>query len=345
MSPPSRTPSFMRLLETKGELLPEPILLETAENSRLQLFPIRNRKAYEKFFKKQRDMFWSANEVPLGDDIEDWNNRLQRPEQEFLEKILAFFAGSDAVVNENIVINFYQEVKMPEARLFYAIQIGIEAIHSEMYGILLDTFVSDEDRKLELFSAINSMPTISKKAAWAEKWQDARYSSFAERLVAYAAVEGIFFSGSFCAIFWLTTRNLMPGLKLSNEFISKDEGLHRDFACFLYSECLVNKLPQETIYEIVKEAVEIETEFVCDALPVDMIGMNKELMSIYIKVCANSLVENLGCEKLYPSVSNPFPFMDQISIGGKTNFFEQHVTDYAKVKVSEIAVDFDGIDF
>jgi ribonucleoside-diphosphate reductase subunit M2 len=252
-------------------------------------------------------------------------------ERHFVSHVLAFFAASDGIVNENLAMNFSNELQSSEARCFYGFQIAIENIHSEVYSLLIDTYVKDPTEKSHLLNAIETVPCVQKKANWALQWADADHASFAERLVAFAVVEGIFFSGSFCAIFWLKKRGLMPGLAFSNELISRDEGMHCDFACLLYSK-LVNKLPQETIYMIVKDAVKIECEFVQDALPVELIGMNSKLMAVYIQFCADRLLAALGCEKLY-NVTNPFDWMDMISLQGKTNFFEKRVSEYSKAGV------------
>lgn len=249
-------------------------------------------------------------------------------EQHFITHILAFFAASDGIVNENLAMNFSNEIQCSEARCFYGFQIAIENIHSEVYSLLIDTYVKDGAEKHHLLNAIETVPCVRKKADWALKWCNRETTAFAERLVAFAAVEGIFFSGSFCSIFWLKKRGLMPGLCFSNELISRDEGMHCDFACLIYNK-LVNKLDQDRIYEIIDHAVSIESEFVRDALPVELIGMNSTLMIQYIRFCADRLLLELGCAKLYKA-TNPFDWMEMISLQGKTNFFEKRVSEYSK---------------
>jgi ribonucleoside-diphosphate reductase beta chain len=280
-------------------------------------------------YKKAEASFWTAEEIDLGPDLIDWNNKLNNDEKHFIKHVLAFFAASDGIVNENLAVNFMNEVQWPEARCFYGYQIMIENIHSETYSLLIDTYIKDPAEKDKLFHAIETVPCVARKAEWALKW--IANGSFAERLVAFAAVEGIFFSGSFCSIFWLKKRGLMPGLSFSNELISRDEGLHCDFACMLYSQ-LQNQLPKEKVIEIITNAVEIEKEFVTDALPVKLIGMNAELMRQYIEFVADRLLVALGCTKQY-MVSNPFDFMELISLNGKTNFFEKRVAEYQKAGV------------
>jgi ribonucleotide reductase beta subunit family protein with ferritin-like domain len=252
-----------------------------------------------------------------------------------VKHVLAFFAASDGIVNENLAANFSSEVQIPEARFFYGFQIAIENIHSEVYSLLIDAYVKDVSEKTHLFHAIETVPCVAKKAAWALKWTNAKYASFAERLVAFAAVEGIFFSGSFCSIFWLKKRGLMPGLCFSNELISRDEGLHCDFACLLYS-MLEHKLPQTRVHAIIAEAVACEKEFVTEALPVDLIGMNKDLMAQYIEFVADRLVKSLGLEPIF-GAANPFPWMDLISLRGRANFFEKRESSYAKSGVGTTA--------
>ena len=264
--------------------------------------------------------------MDLGDDLAHWN-KLTEDERHFVSHILAFFAASDGIVLENLAVRFMKEVQIPEARAFYGFQIAIENIHSEMYSLLLDTYIKDSQQRTHLFHAIETIPCVKKKADWALRWIDSS-ASFAERLVAFACIEGIFFSGSFCAIYWLKKRGLMPGLTFSNELISRDEGLHRDFACLLYS-LLNNKLADSTIKKIVLEAVEIEKEFVCDSLPVDLVGMNKALMAEYIDFVADHLLASLGLPKHY-GTANPFEWMELISLQGKTNFFEKRVGEYQK---------------
>ena len=304
----------------------EPILQENKD--RFVLFPIKHNSMWE-MYKKAEASFWTAEEIDLQQDLSDWNNKLSADEQHFIKHVLAFFAASDGIVNENLAVNFMQEVQFPEARCFYGYQIMIENIHSETYSLLIDTYIKDPVEKDKLFHAIDTVPCVGRKAEWAMRWIS--NGSFAERLIAFAAVEGIFFSGSFCSIFWLKKRGLMPGLSFSNELISRDEGLHCDFACLLYTE-LKNPLPKEQVRDIIMNAVEIEKEFVTDALPVRLIGMNAEMMRQYIEFVADRLLLSLGCEKVY-QVSNPFDFMELISLQGKTNFFEKRVAEYQKAGV------------
>nr|KAJ3415724.1 Ribonucleotide-diphosphate reductase (RNR), small subunit [Polyrhizophydium stewartii] len=279
-------------------------------------------------YKKAEASFWTAEEVDLSKDMHDWDSRLNDDERFFISRVLAFFAASDGIVNENLVERFSQDVHIPEARCFYGFQIMIENIHSEMYSLLIDTYVKDRREREFLFDALDTVPCIRKKADWALKWISDKKSVFAERLVAFAAVEGIFFSGSFAAIFWLKKRGLMPGLTFSNELISRDEGLHTDFACLLFS-LLKNKPSKETVYQIITEAVQIEQEFLTDALPVALIGMNSALMKRYIEFVADRLILELGFPKVY-NAENPFDFMEMISLQGKTNFFEKRVGEYQK---------------
>jgi len=278
-------------------------------------------------YKNAEACFWTAEEVDLAHDHKDWE-KMTPNERHFVSHVLAFFAASDGIVNENLASNFSSEIQCSEARCFYGFQIAIENIHSEVYSLLIDTYVRDPTEKNHLLNAIETVPCVTRKANWALKWADRQYASFAERLVAFAVVEGIFFSGSFCSIFWLKKRGLMPGLAFSNELISRDEGMHCDFACLLYSK-LNNKLSDECIHAIVKDAVSIEQEFVRDALPVELIGMNSKLMGEYIEFCADRLLAALGCAKLY-NMANPFDWMDMISLQGKTNFFEKRVSEYSK---------------
>lgn len=304
----------------------EPILKENKD--RFVLFPIQQNDIWQ-FYKRAEASFWTAEEIDLSQDLKDWAN-LNDGERHFIKHVLAFFAASDGIVNENMAENFVSEVQYTEAKFFYGFQIAIENIHSETYSLLIDTYVKDPKEKDHLFHAIETMDCVKKKADWALRWIDE--GNFAERLVAFAAVEGIFFSGSFCSIFWLKKRGLMPGLSFSNELISRDEGLHCDFACLLYNNHLVNKLPKEKVAKIIEDAVEIEKEFVTDALPVKLIGMNSDLMCQYIEFVADRLMVELGCDKLYNS-SNPFDFMEMISLQGKTNFFEKRVGEYQKAGV------------
>ena len=305
----------------------EPILRDNKQ--RFVLFPLQYRPIWN-MYKKAEASFWTVEEVDLVSDRRDWE-RLTTDERHFVSHVLAFFAASDGIVNENLAMNFCTEVQIPEARCFYGFQIMMENIHSEMYSLLIDTYVTDPEEKLRLFHAIETVPCVGKKADWALRYLDRERASFAERLVAFAAVEGIFFSGSFCAIFWLKKRGLMPGLGFSNELISKDEGLHCDFACLLYTY-LVNRLPEARVHEIVADAVAIEKEFITDALPVELIGMNSALKGQYIEFCADRLVEALGYQKLYNS-RNPFEWMDMLSLSGKSNFFEKRVSEYSKAGV------------
>lgn len=305
----------------------EPILKENP--GRFVLFPIQHDDIWA-FYKKAEASFWTAEEIDLSADIQDWDKKLNDNERHFVKHVLAFFAASDGIVNENLAENFVHEVQYTEAKFFYGFQIAIENIHSETYSLLIDTYIKDDAEKRYLFNAIDTVPCVKKKAEWALKW--ITNGSFAERLVSFAAVEGIFFSGSFCSIFWLKKRGLMPGLSFSNELISRDEGLHCDFACLLYTKHLINKLPKETVQRIITDAVEIEKEFITEALPVDLIGMNSRLMSQYIEFVADRLLAELGNPKVY-NVSNPFDFMDMISLQGKTNFFEKRVGEYQKAGV------------
>ena len=305
----------------------EPILVKN--NDRFVLFPIMHNDIWQ-FYKKAEASFWTAEEIDLSQDLIDWNEKLTDDERHFIKHVLAFFAASDGIVNENLAENFLSEVQFTEAKFFYGFQITIENIHSETYSLLIDTYIRDNKEKTYLFNAVDTIPCVKRKADWALRWIDE--GSFAERLIAFAAVEGIFFSGSFCSIFWLKKRGLMPGLSFSNELISRDEGLHCDFACLLYNNHLVNKLSKETVTKIITDAVEIEKEFVTDAIPVKLIGMNAELMQQYIEFVADRLLMSLGNEKVYKT-ANPFPWMDMISIQGKTNFFEKRVGDYQKAGV------------
>ena len=301
----------------------EPILKENKD--RFVLFPIKHQDIWE-MYKKAEASFWTAEEIDLNPDLQDWENKLNDDEKHFIKHVLAFFAASDGIVNENLAVNFMNEVQYPEARCFYGFQIMMENIHSETYSLLIDSYIKDVKEKDRLFHSIDTLPCVGKKADWALKWIG--NGSFAERLIAFAAVEGIFFSGSFCSIFWLKKRGLMPGLTFSNELISRDEGLHCDFACLLYSQ-LENQLPQEQVTAIITNAVAIEKEFVSDALPVRLIGMNADMMCQYIEFVADRLLVALGCPKTY-NATNPFDFMELISLQGKTNFFEKRVAEYQK---------------
>jgi ribonucleoside-diphosphate reductase beta chain len=301
----------------------ETILHET--KNRFVLFPIQH-DAIWKMYKQAEASFWTTEEIDLNPDLADWA-KLSADEKHFVSHVLAFFAASDGIVNENLVLNFMQDVKIPEARCFYGFQVAIENIHAEMYSLLIDTYIKDNKEKERLFNAMDTIPCVKKKADWALNWIE-KAPSFAHRLVAFAAVEGIFFSGSFCSIFWLKKRGLMPGLSFSNELISRDEGLHCDFACLLYST-LQGRLSYEDIKAIICDAVVYEKEFVSEALPVSLIGMNAELMQQYIEFVADRLIVALGYPKGY-NATNPFPWMELISLQGKTNFFEKRVGEYQK---------------
>lgn len=305
----------------------EPILQENKD--RFVIFPIKHQDIWE-WYKKQEACIWTAEEIDLHTDLNDWNNKLNDDEKYFIKHILAFFAASDGIVNENLAENFVSEVQYPEAKFFYGFQIMMENIHSETYSLLIDTYVKDEAEKHELFHAIETFPAIKDKAEWALKWIES--DSFAERLIAFAAVEGIFFSGSFCSIFWLKKRGLMPGLTFSNELISRDEGMHCDFAVHLHTNHIVNKVPKARITEILTDALNIERKFITESLPVSLIGMNATLMTQYLEFVTDRLLVELGCDRVYNS-SNPFDFMDMISLQGKTNFFEKRVAEYQKAGV------------
>ena len=302
----------------------EPILQEN--KNRFVIFPIKHHDIWE-WYKKMEASFWTAEEIDLSQDLNDWNNKLSEEERYFVKHILAFFAASDGIVNENLAENFVSEVQYAEAKFFYGFQIMMENIHSETYSLLIDTYVKDEAEKDELFNALEIFPAIRKKADWALKWIES--DSFAERLIAFAAVEGIFFSGAFCSIYWLKKRGLMPGLTFSNELISRDEGVHCDFAVHLHNHHLVNKVPKDRIREIIVDALKIEREFITESLPVSLIGMNAVLMTQYLEFVADRLLVELGCDREY-NTTNPFDFMDMISLQGKTNFFEKKVAEYQK---------------
>ncbi|MEE2973938.1 MAG: ribonucleotide-diphosphate reductase subunit beta [Candidatus Thermoplasmatota archaeon] len=309
----------------------EPMLQENLD--RFVLFPIEHDDIWA-MYKQEQASFWTAEEIDLAEDLKDWKN-LNKDEKHFIKHILAFFAASDGIVNENLVMNFSNEVCWPEARAFYGFQIMMENIHAETYSLLIDTYIDDEKEKDHLFKALETVPSVQKKGDWALKWLSRKRGSFAERLVAFAAVEGIFFSGSFCAIFWLKKRGLMPGLTFSNELISRDEGLHCDFACLLHNK-LLRGAGENVIRRIIAEAVDIEIEFVTKALPVNLIGMNADLMTQYIQFVADRLLTQLNCSKIY-NVGNPFPWMEMISMQGKTNFFEKRVAEYQKAGVMDSA--------
>lgn len=306
-------------------------LLSDTKN-RFVLFPIKYDSIWE-MYKKAQSVFWVANEVDLTKDLDDWDNVLNENEKYFILNVLAFFSSSDSIVNENLSARFLNEVQVPEAKAFYGFQIAMEVVHQEMYSLMIDTYVKDSQKKQKLFDSIFTVPTINKKAQWALKWIEDKESSFATRLIGFAIVEGIFFSSSFASIYWLKERGLMPGLCLSNEFISRDEGLHCEFAILLYS-FINNKLSQEVVHDIIKEATEIECEFVRDSLKVRLIGMNSDLMCDYVKFCSDRLSQQLGYEKIY-NVQNPFQFMERIGLSNKTNFFEHYVADYSKANVGK----------
>jgi ribonucleotide reductase beta subunit family protein with ferritin-like domain len=316
----------------------EPLLTENPD--RFVMFPISDIDIW-KSYKKHMDCFWRAEEIDLSKDMAHWG-KLKDDEKFFIKMILAFFAASDGIVVENLGMRFMSDVQLPEARAFYGFQLMMENVHSETYSLLIDTYIRDKEEKNKLFHALDNFPCIKKKADWALKWINDNRSSFATRLIAFACVEGIFFSGAFCSIYWLKKRGLMPGLTFSNELIARDEGMHTDFAVLLYSK-LVRKMKKARVYEIIKEAVTIEKEFICDALPCRLIGMNAKLMQQYIEFVADRLVVQLGYEKIY-NQSNPFDFMEMISMEGKTNFFEKRVGDYSlsSERKDDKAFDLDG---
>ena len=303
----------------------EPLLTEN--DSRYVMFPIQDNEIW-KMYKKQVDCFWRAEEIDLSKDIVQWNSEtLNDNERYFISMILAFFAASDGIVTENLAVRFMGDVQLAEARAFYGFQIAIENIHNEVYSLLIDSLIKSDEQKTKLFAGIDNFPCIKKKSDWALRWINDKRSSFYTRLIAFACIEGIFFSGAFCSIFWLKKRGLMPGLTFSNELISRDEALHTEFAILLYNK-MQKKYSKQKVHEIIKEAVEIEKEFICEALPCRLIGMNSKLMSQYIEFVADRLSLQLGYEKIYNSL-NPFDFMEMISVEGKTNFFEKRVSEYA----------------
>jgi ribonucleotide reductase beta subunit family protein with ferritin-like domain len=310
----------------------EPLLTEN--DSRYVMFPIQDNEIW-KMYKKQVDCFWRAEEIDLSKDVIQWNNNdiLNDDERFFISMILAFFAASDGIVNENLAVRFMSEVQLAEARAFYGFQIAMENIHNESYSLLIDTLIKSEEQKTKLFSGIENFPCIKKKSDWALRWLNDKRSSFYTRLIAFAVVEGIFFSGAFCSIFWLKKRGLMPGLTTSNEFIARDEGLHTDFACLLYSK-IKNRLKRGQVNKIIKDAVTIEKNFITKALPCELIGMNATLMAQYIEFVADRLLVQLGYPKVYEA-ANPFEFMERISLEGKDNFFEKKVSNYAKAAVGK----------
>lgn len=323
----------------------EPLLVENP--NRFVILP----KHYPEPWKMYKDavaQFWTPEELDLSGDLKDFKS-LTDDERHFIMHVIAFFAASDGIVNENLVQNFCNEIQIPEVRFFYGFQIAMENIHSEVYSLLIQTYIADKAKQKFLFNALSNIPCIQKKAEWALRWTDAKHASFQERLIAFAAVEGIFFSGSFCAIFWLKNRGLMPGLCTSNELISRDEGMHCDFACMLYNRYIEKRLPQSRVYEIIDSAVQYETEFITKALRVEVIGMSGPAMVQYIKFCADRLLVALQYPKLY-KVSNPFDWMTLISLQGKTNFFEKRVSEYSKAHVGDkqssnlTAIFADGLD-
>ena len=316
---------------TAEEEFIEPILRPNPH--RFTLFPVAKPKLFAKY-KNHMSVFWVPEEVDLSKDMKDWI-KLTDNERLFVRNILGFFAGSDGIVQENLATRFMREIQLPEARAFYAIQNAIEQIHSETYSLLIDTYIDDSKLKLETFHAIQTVPCVAKKADWAKRWIESTEEDFATRLIGFAIVEGIFFSGAFCAIFWLKERGIMPGLTVSNEFIARDEGMHTDFACALYEE-IERKVPKAKVHKIIREAVKIEKEFITKSLPCDLIGMNSKLMSQYIEFVADRLSVQLGYGKIY-SATNPFDFMERISMEGKDNFFEKRVSTYAKAGVGKKA--------
>uniref|UniRef100_A0A6C0BWI3 Uncharacterized protein n=1 Tax=viral metagenome TaxID=1070528 RepID=A0A6C0BWI3_9ZZZZ len=306
-----------------SKTIQEPLL--SPDDNRFVMFPIQHQDIWE-MYKKQVDCFWRAEEIDLSKDLTHWET-LSEDEKQFISMILAFFAASDGIVLENLAVRFMSDVQLSEARAFYGFQIAMENIHSQTYSLLIETYIKNEEEKMRLFRAIDNFPCIKKKSDWAQKWIKDNRSNFATRLVAFACVEGIFFSGAFCSIYWLKKRGLLPGLTFSNELISRDEALHCEFAILLYSK-LVKKMSKAKIHELVKDAVEIETEFICDALPCRLIGMNSKMMTQYIQFVADRLCLQLGYDKIY-DVANPFDFMELISLEAKSNFFEKRVDSYA----------------
>ena len=316
-------------------------ILLSEEEQRYVIFPIKYDKVWE-MYKKAEANFWTAEELDLSKDLKDFNTKMNDNERFFIENVLAFFAASDGIVNENLGERFYNEVQIQEAKFFYGFQIAVENIHSETYSLLIDTYVKDLPKKDKLLNAIDTIPSVKKKADWAMKWINDQSSTFGTRVIALAAVEGIFFSGSFCSIFWLKQRGLMPGLCHSNELISRDEGLHTEFAILIYS-MLKNKPSKEIILDIIKEAVELEKEFITESLPCNLIGMNMDLMKQYIEYIADRLLLMLGLDKIYFK-ENPFEWMELISVQGKTNFFEKRVGEYANVAKSDQKDNIFGLD-
>ena len=320
-------------VEPQKPLLPEPLLNDV--DDRFVIFPIRYPDLWEKY-KQHMAVFWTPEEIDLSKDMKDWE-KLNENERHFIKNILGFFAGSDGIVMENLAERFSRDVKWPEAKFFYACQNLLEAIHSETYSLLIDTYISDKEEKANILRAIDTIPCVKKKAEWALSWIENKDEPFATRLLGFAAVEGIFFSGAFCAIFWLKQRGLMPGLTLSNEFIARDEGIHTDFACLLYTK-IVNRLDKKKAHKIIRDAVKIEKQFITKSLPCELIGMNAKLMAQYIEFVADRLLLQLGYPKAYNS-ANPFPFMERISLENKDNFFEKRVSTYAKATVGKKSED------
>ncbi len=330
MEPLSLTPSVVvSPPDPAPPILPEPLLQENPD--RFVIFPIKHPDLWSKY-KQHMAVFWTPEEIDLSKDMKDWE-KLTDNERHFIKNILGFFAGSDGIVMENLATRFTREVQWPEAKFFYGCQNLLEAVHSETYSLLIDTYITDKKEKDELLRATSTIPCVKKKAEWALAWIDSPEADFATRLVGFAAVEGIFFSGAFCAIFWMKQRGLMPGLTLSNEFIARDEGLHTDFACLLYSK-IVNRLDKKKVHKIIRDAVKIEKQFITKSLPCELIGMNAELMSQYIEFVADRLLIQLGYPKAYKA-TNPFPFMERISLENKDNFFEKRVSTYAKASVGK----------
>jgi ribonucleotide reductase beta subunit family protein with ferritin-like domain len=324
-------------LSISKDLDKEEVILQENKN-RYVLFPIKYNSMYE-LYKKAESTFWTASEIDLVKDNNDWENALNDNERNFIKNIIGFFAGSDGIIMENLAQRFLREIQIPEARAFYSYQIFNESIHSETYSLLIDTYIKDVEEKNKIFNSIENIPCVAKKAQWAYKWIENKDVSFATRLLSFAIVEGVFFSGSFCAIYWLKKRGLMPGLTFSNELISRDEGLHCEFACLLYSY-IKNKVHQSIVYEIFQEAVSIEKEFITESIPCAMIGMNSTMMCQYIEFIANRLLLQLGYDKLW-DVENPFDFMELISLRPKTNFFELRVGEYTKSTINENSNNFD----
>jgi len=313
------------------------VLLNKVDNKRFVLFPIIHNDVY-KLYKKAVSSFWTVDEIDLSKDLNDWE-KLNSNEQHFIKNVLGFFAGSDGIIMENLAMRFINEVQIPEARAFYSYQIFNESIHSETYSLLIDTYIKDNKEKEQIFNSIENISSVAKKAQWAYKWIESTDINFATRLIAFAIVEGVFFSGSFCAIYWLKKRGLMPGLTFSNELISKDEGMHCEFAILLYS-MIKNRIDEKIVHEIFKEAVLIEKEFIIDSIPCNMIGMNSQLMKQYIEFVSDRLLIQLGYSKIWNS-ENPFDFMEMISLRPKSNFFEVRVGEYAKSKISESSNNFE----